>query len=75
MPSALAAVGPAEAADTSVKAPNYEALGKTPSVKKAKALVDCHAPDAPYKRYACLDAYLGDGFFERLSIITARMGA
>ena len=66
MPSALAAVGPAEAADTSVKSPNYEALGKTPSVKKAKALVDCHAPDAPYKRYACLDAYLGDGFLERL---------
>jgi hypothetical protein len=26
----------------------------------------CKAPDAPYKNYDCLDAYLGDGFFERL---------
>ena len=28
--------------------------------------VDCKAPDAPYKDYDCLDANLGDGFFERL---------
>ena len=28
--------------------------------------VNCQAPDAPYKNYDCLDAYLGDGFFERL---------
>src|ERR1700680_4295028 len=27
---------------------------------------NCKAPDAPYKNYDCLDAYLGDGFFERL---------
>jgi hypothetical protein len=26
----------------------------------------CQAPDAPYRNYDCLDAYLGDGFFERL---------
>jgi hypothetical protein len=31
-----------------------------------KAPVNCKAPDAPYKDYKCLDAYLGDGFFERL---------
>jgi hypothetical protein len=28
--------------------------------------VNCRAPDAPYKKYDCLDKYLGDGFFERL---------
>jgi hypothetical protein len=33
---------------------------------KAKAPVNCRAPDAPYKNYDCLDAYLGEGFFERL---------
>jgi hypothetical protein len=33
---------------------------------KGKALVDCRAPDAPYKNYDCLDTYLGDGFLERL---------
>ncbi len=32
----------------------------------AKAPINCKAPDAPYKNYKCLDAYLGDGFFERL---------
>jgi hypothetical protein len=31
-----------------------------------KAPIDCHAPDAPYKNYNCLDTYLGDGFLERL---------
>jgi hypothetical protein len=31
-----------------------------------KAAIDCKATDAPYKNYDCLDAYLGDGFFERL---------
>jgi hypothetical protein len=31
-----------------------------------KAAIDCHAKDAPYKNYDCLDAYLGDGFFERM---------
>jgi hypothetical protein len=33
---------------------------------RQKAPIDCKAPDAPYKNYDCLDAYLGDGFFERL---------
>jgi hypothetical protein len=28
--------------------------------------IDCHSPDAPYKKYECLDTYLGDGFFERM---------
>jgi hypothetical protein len=27
----------------------------------------CTGPVDPYKNYACLDAYLGEGFFERLS--------
>jgi hypothetical protein len=27
---------------------------------------DCKTPDGPYRDYDCLDAYLGDGFFERL---------
>src|ERR1700678_1933699 len=27
---------------------------------------DCNAPDATYRNYDCLHAYLGDGFFERL---------
>jgi hypothetical protein len=29
-------------------------------------VMNCRAPDAPYKNYDCLDKYLGDGFFERL---------
>jgi Putative beta-barrel porin-2, OmpL-like. bbp2 len=33
---------------------------------RSKAPIDCKAPDAPYKNYDCLDAYLGDGFFERM---------
>src|ERR1700732_4019998 len=66
VPGALAAVGSAGAADTSAQAPNFAAVGQTPMPKGKKALVDCKAPDAPYKNYDCLDAYLGDGFFERL---------
>ena len=50
-PSGLAAVSPAQAGDVSTY---------------AKAPVNCRAPDAPYKKYECLDTYLGDGFFERL---------
>jgi Putative beta-barrel porin-2, OmpL-like. bbp2 len=67
LPSGLAAFGAAQAADSSANAPGYEALGETP-VPKAKKMapVNCKAPDAPYKNYSCLDAYLGDGFFERL---------
>jgi hypothetical protein len=31
-----------------------------------KAPVNCRAPDAPYREYKCLNAYLGTGFLERL---------
>jgi len=48
----VAANGAAQAGDT--------------SSSRHKASVDCRAPDAPYKKYDCLDAYLGDGFLERL---------
>lgn len=27
---------------------------------------DCRAPDAPYRNYDCLNAYLGEGFLERM---------
>jgi hypothetical protein len=32
-----------------------------------RAPVDCQAPASPYGNYDCLDAYLGTGFFERLT--------
>src|SRR5215471_8996043 len=48
----VAPIGAAQTADT--------------SSQRHKTLVDCRAPDAPYREYDCLDAYLGDGFFERL---------
>ena len=63
-PCGLATVSAAQAADPSVT-PDFGALASTPSAPKRKA-VDCRAPDAPYKDYNCLEAYLGDGFFERL---------
>src|SRR5215813_13076871 len=50
--SGVAAIGAAQAGDT--------------SSSDHKAPVNCRAPDAPYREYGCLDAYLGDGFFERL---------
>jgi hypothetical protein len=50
VPGGVAAAGAAQAADVS---------------SRSKAPIDCKAPDAPYKNYDCLDAYLGDGFFER----------
>jgi hypothetical protein len=62
----VATVGSAQAADSSAKTPGFEALGQTPVPKGKKAPINCKAPDAPYKNYDCLDAYLGDGFFERL---------
>jgi hypothetical protein len=63
----FATAGSAVAADSSAQAPNFAALGQTPIPKGKKAApVNCKAPDAPYKNYDCLDAYLGDGFFERL---------
>ncbi len=51
VPGGVVAVGTAQAADAS---------------SHQKAPIDCKAPDAPYKNYDCLDAYLGDGFFERM---------
>jgi hypothetical protein len=65
VPGGLAAVGSVQAADTSSKTPDYGVLASTVTPKGKKA-IDCHAPDAPYKDYNCLDAYLGDGFFERM---------
>jgi Putative beta-barrel porin-2, OmpL-like. bbp2 len=50
VPTMLAVVVPAQAADPARTAP-----------------FDCRAPDAPYKNYACLDAYLGEDFFTRLT--------
>lgn len=59
-PGGLADVGEAGAADYSTPPPT--------AAQTAKYLpkVNCKAPDAPYKDYSCLDAYLGEGFFERL---------
>lgn len=51
VPGGVAATGAALAAD---------------AASRSKAPIDCKAPDAPYKNYDCLDAYLGDGFFERM---------
>jgi Putative beta-barrel porin-2, OmpL-like. bbp2 len=51
VPGGIVAVGAAQAADS--------------AAARKKAPVDCKAPDAPYKNYDCLDAYLGEGFFER----------
>jgi hypothetical protein len=51
VPGGIAATDAVQAADAS---------------SRGKAAIDCRAPDAPYKNYDCLDAYLGDGFFERM---------
>ena len=50
VPGGVAATDAAQAADAA----------------RSKAAIDCHAKDAPYKNYYCLDAYLGEGFFERM---------
>jgi hypothetical protein len=52
VPGGVIVIGPAQAADN--------------VTSRQKAPIDCKAPGAPYKNYDCLDAYLGDGFFERL---------
>ena len=62
VPAGLVVIGSAQAGDTSVKA-DFAALGQTPIPTGKKPPIDCHAIDAPYKDYSCLDAYLGDGFF------------
>ncbi len=46
------------------KAPEAEASDKSSSRDETR--VNCRAPDAPYRKYECLDAYLGHGFLERL---------
>ncbi len=51
VPGGMAATGAAQAGDT--------------SAPRLKSAIDCHAKDAPYKNYACLDEYLGDGVMER----------
>jgi hypothetical protein len=51
------------AAVSAVQAGNDSSSG-TSSSKKTP--VNCRAPDAPYREYKCLDAYLGTGFLERL---------
>ena len=43
-----------------------EVAAAADAASSSKAPIDCKAPDAPYKDYNCLDAYLGDGFFERM---------
>src|SRR5580698_4441708 len=59
VPGSLMAVGQASAADYST--------APLPAAKAAKyaTKINCKAPDAPYKDYRCLDAYLGDCIFER----------
>jgi hypothetical protein len=52
--SGLGAVGSVRAADAE-------------PVKYLTPSANCRTPDAPYKNYDCLDKYLGDGFFERLT--------
>jgi hypothetical protein len=42
------------------------AAGGSASAEAKSGVSDCRIPDAPYRDYGCLDAYLGDGFFERL---------
>jgi hypothetical protein len=63
-----AAIGAAQASDDSAsrdKAPVAHASDDNSS-SRDKAPVYCRAPDAPYSKYSCLDAYLGEGFLERL---------
>src|SRR5260370_25005146 len=50
--SGVAAVGAAWAGDT--------------SSSRDKELIDCPAPGAPYTKYGCPHAYLGDAFLDRL---------
>jgi Putative beta-barrel porin-2, OmpL-like. bbp2 len=49
----------------SLPSSNDSSSSKDSSSKK-KAPPNCRAPDAPYRDYKCLDAYLGVGFLERL---------
>jgi hypothetical protein len=40
--------------------------GTAASTEARSGVGDCNVPDAPYHHYGCLDAFLGDEFFERL---------
>jgi hypothetical protein len=40
--------------------------GTAASAEARSGVGDCKVPDPPYHDYGCLDAFLGDGFFERL---------
>jgi outer membrane protein OmpA-like peptidoglycan-associated protein len=42
------------------------AISAAPMTTAAPAAAGCSGDIDPYKNYACLDQYLGDGFFERL---------
>jgi hypothetical protein len=42
------------------------AAGSADAAEPDRTHRDCKTPDAPYRDYDCLDAYLGDGFLERL---------
>jgi len=53
------------AAAAGVAATGATQAGDTSS-QRQKAPVNCRAPDAPYREYDCLEAYLGEGFLERL---------
>jgi hypothetical protein len=42
------------------------AAGSADAAEPDRTHRDCKTPNAPYRDYDCLDAYLGDGFLERL---------
>jgi Putative beta-barrel porin-2, OmpL-like. bbp2 len=55
------------AASASLSDPVFEPKKKQQLAQSPGAApAGCTGPVDPYKDYACLDAYLGDGFFERL---------
>jgi hypothetical protein len=62
----LGLIGLALAVPGGVAATATDAAQAADAASRGKAAIDCKAPDAPYKNYDCLDAYLGDGFFERM---------
>jgi hypothetical protein len=68
VPAGIAAIGAAHASDDNSsrdKVPAAQASDDSAS-SRDKAAVYCRAPDAPYRKYSCLDPYLGEGFLERL---------
>ncbi len=51
---------------SSDKSSSSDSSSDDSSSDEKKPPVYCRAPDAPYREYKCLDAYLGVGFLERL---------